>query len=143
MIYSFTEFRNILHDFFVFIWLLLDLYKVLDSIFFRFPFWKAKLMPEKYSKLIQVFISLFQITLREKCPYSGFFGSVFSCFLNEYGEIRSISLYSVWIREDRDQKNSEYGHFSRSVSFSIIFQSFDTMAFDLWVKQMGKLMKNF
>ena len=140
MIYSFTEFRNILHSFFVFIWLLLDLYKVLDSIFFRFSFWKAKLMP---AKLIQVFISLFQITLREKCPYSGFFCSVFSCFLTEYGEIRSISLYSVWIRENRDQKNSEYGHFSRSVSFSIIFQSFDTMAFDLWVKQMRKLMKKF
>ena len=128
MIYSFTEFRNILHSFFVFIWLLLDLYKVLDSIFFRFSFWKAKLVP---AKLIQVFISLFQITLREKCPYSGFFWSVFSCLRTEYGEMRSISPYSVRIRENTDQKNSEYGHFSRSVSFSIIFQSFDIMAFDL------------
>ena len=128
MIYSFTEFRNILHSFFVFIWLLLDLYKVLDSIFFRFSFWKAKLVP---AKLIEVFISLFQITLREKCPYSGFFWSVFSCLRTEYGEMRSISPYSVRIRENTDQKNSEYGHFSRSVSFSIIFQSFDIMAFDL------------
>ena len=128
MIYSFTEFRNILHSFFVFIWLLLDLYKVLDSIFFRFSFWKAKLVP---AKLIQVFISLFQITLREKCPYSGFFWSVFSCLRAEYGEMRSFSPYSVRIRENTDQKNSEYGHFSRSVSFSIIFQSFDIMAFDL------------
>ena len=128
MIYSFTEFRNILHSFFVFIWLLLDLYKVLDSIFFRFSFWKAKLVP---AKLIQVFISLFQITLLEKCPYSGFFWSVFSCLRTEYGEMRSISPYSVRIRENTDQKNSEYGHFSRSVSFSIIFQSFDIMAFDL------------
>ena len=128
MIYSFTEFRNILHSFFVFIWLLLDLYKVLDSIFFRFSFWKAKLVP---AKLIQVFISLFQITLREKCPYSGFFWSVFSCLRTEYGEMRSISPYSVRIRENADQKNSEYGHFSRSVSFSIIFPSSDIMAFDL------------
>ena len=128
MIYSFTEFRNILHSFFVFIWLLLDLYKVLDSIFFRFSFWKAKLVP---AKLIQVFISLFQITLREKCPYSGFFWSVFSCLRTESGEMRSISPYSVRIRENTDQKNSEYGHFSRSVSFSIIFQSSDIMAFDL------------
>ena len=128
MIYSFTEFRNILHSFFVFIWLLLDLYKVLDSIFFRFSFWKAKLVP---AKLIQVFISLFQITLREKCPYSGFFWSVFSCLRTEYGEMRSFSPYSVRIRENTDQKNSEYGHFSRSVSFSKIFQSFDIMAFDL------------
>ena len=128
MIYSFTEFRNILHSFFVFIWLLLDLYKVLDSIFSRFSFWKAKLVP---AKLIQVFISLFQITLREKCPHSGFFWSVFSCLRTEYGEMRSISPYSVRIRENTDQKNSEYGHFSRSVSFSIIFQSSDIMAFDL------------
>ena len=128
MIYSFTEFRNILHSFFVFIWLLLDLYKVLDSIFFRFSFWKAKLVP---AKLIQVFISLFQITLREKCPHSGFFWSVFSCLRTEYGEMRSISPYSVRIRENTDQKNSEYGHFPRSVSFSIIFQSSDIMAFDL------------
>ena len=33
----------------------------------------------------------------------------------EYGEIRSISPYSVRIRENTDQKNSEYGHILRSV----------------------------
>ena len=29
-----------------------------------------------------------------------------------------ISLYSVPIRKNTDQKNSEYGHFLRSVAFS-------------------------
>ena len=33
---------------------------------------------------------------------------------NEYGEIRNISPYSVQMRENTDQKNSEYGHFLRS-----------------------------
>ena len=31
-----------------------------------------------------------------------------------YGEILRISPYSVWIRENVDQNNSEYGHFLRS-----------------------------
>ena len=55
-----------------------------------------------------------QISLREKCPYSEFFRSVFSRIRTEYGEIRSVSPYSVQMPEDTDQKNSEYGHFSRT-----------------------------
>ena len=39
-----------------------------------------------------------------------FFWSVFSRIQTEYEEIRSISPYSVRIRENTDQKNSEYGH---------------------------------
>ena len=50
-------------------------------------------------------------TLCEKCPYSEFFWSVFSRIRTEYGEKRSIS---VQMRENTNQKNSEYGHFSRS-----------------------------
>ena len=53
--------------------------------------------------------------LQEKCLYSEFFWSVFSRIRTEYGKIRSISPYSVQIRENTDQKNSEYGHFSRNV----------------------------
>ena len=34
----------------------------------------------------------------------------------EYGEIQSISLYSVRIRENMDQQNSAYGHFSGIVN---------------------------
>ena len=34
--------------------------------------------------------------------------------LDEYGEICNISPYSVRIRENAEQNNSEYGHFSRN-----------------------------
>ena len=56
-----------------------------------------------------------EFSLREKCPYSEFFWSTFSRLQTEYGEMRSISPYSVRMRENMDQKNSEYEHFSRSV----------------------------
>ena len=57
------------------------------------------------------------LTLREKCPYSQFFWSVFSRVWTAYGEIRSISPYSVRMRENTDQKNSEYGHFTCSACY--------------------------
>ena len=41
--------------------------------------------------------------------------SVFSRIRTEYGKIRSMSPYSVRMRENTDQKNSAFGHFSRSV----------------------------
>ena len=40
--------------------------------------------------------------------------SVFSRIRAEYGEILHISLYSVLMQENTDQKISEYGHFPRS-----------------------------
>ena len=46
--------------------------------------------------------------------YSELFWSVFSRIRAEYGEIRSISLYSVRMRENTDQNNSKYGNFSCS-----------------------------
>ena len=52
--------------------------------------------------------------LREKCPYSELFWSAFSDIWTEYGEIRTIFLFSVRMRENGDQYNSEYGHFLRS-----------------------------
>ena len=45
-----------------------------------------------------------------------FLWSVFSRIRTEYGEIRSMSPYSVRMWENTDQKNSEYGHFSLSVN---------------------------
>ena len=42
------------------------------------------------------------------CPYSEFLWSAFS-------RMRSVSLYSAQMRENTYQKNSENGHFSRSV----------------------------
>ena len=59
--------------------------------------------------------TLNRLTLREKCPYSEPFWSVFSRIRTEYGKIRSISPYSVQIRENMNQNNSKYGHFSPSV----------------------------
>ena len=53
-------------------------------------------------------------TLRENCPYSEFFRSVFFRIRTEYGEIMSISPHSVRMRENTNQKNSEYEHFLRS-----------------------------
>ena len=45
----------------------------------------------------------------------GFSWSIFSRIQSECGEIQSISPYSVRMREIKDQNNSEYGLFSRSV----------------------------
>ena len=44
------------------------------------------------------------------------FWSAFFRIRTEYGEIRSISRYSVQMWENADQNNSEYGHFLRSVN---------------------------
>ena len=52
--------------------------------------------------------------LREKCPYWEFFWFAFSRIQTKYGEIRNISPYSVLMRENTNQKNSQYGYFSRS-----------------------------
>ena len=55
--------------------------------------------------------------LPKMCPYSEFFWSVFPRIWTEYEEILRIFPYSVRVRENsnRDQKNSEPEHFSRSV----------------------------
>ena len=58
------------------------------------------------------------LSLPEKCTYSELFWSAFSCIQTEYGEIFRVSLYSVQIRENTDQNNSECGYFLRSVFFS-------------------------
>ena len=58
-------------------------------------------------------------TLHEKCPYSEFSWPVLSRIQTEYGRIWSISPYLVQMRENMDQKNSEYEHSSRSNNKSI------------------------
>ena len=68
-----------------------------------------------------------QLSLRERCPYSELFWFAFFRIRTEYGEIRSIqsiSPYSVQIRENADQNNSEYGHFLRSVCFLFLFYDY-------------------
>ena len=51
--------------------------------------------------------------MRKKYPYSELFWSAFSRMWTEYGEALRISPYSVRMRKNADQKNSEYGHFLR------------------------------
>ena len=67
-------------------------------------------------------VPYFTYSLREKCPYSECFWSVFSRIRTEYGEIRSISFYSVWMRENTDQENSEYRNFSRTELLILIWK---------------------
>ena len=55
-----------------------------------------------------------ELPLRKKCPYKKFFWSVFFRIRTENNGIGSISPYSVRMRENTEQKNSEYGHFSHS-----------------------------
>ena len=57
--------------------------------------------------------------LREKCPYLELFWSSFFRIWTQYEEVRLISPYSVRIQENTDQKNSEYGHLSRSEALLI------------------------
>ena len=68
--------------------------------------------------------------LTEKCSYSEFFWSAFSNIWTEFRKIWSllrdihiledthISPYSVRMRENTDQKNYKYRHFSRSASIN-------------------------
>ena len=58
------------------------------------------------------------LTLRKKCPGLEFFWSVFSFVWTEYRDLFGKFPYLLLMRENADQKNSEYGHFLRSVIYS-------------------------
>ena len=51
--------------------------------------------------------------IEARCPYSEFSWSIFSRILTEHGE------YSVRMRENTDQKISEYGNFSRGENSTV------------------------
>ena len=53
------------------------------------------------------------LTLREKSLYLEFFWSLFFRICTEYKDIFRFSPYSVQMPENKDQKNFEYGDFSR------------------------------
>ena len=57
------------------------------------------------------FYILWSFALRKKCPYSELFWSAFSLIRTEYGDIQSISLYSVQMRKNADWNNAKYGRF--------------------------------
>ena len=48
-----------------------------------------------------------RLALNKKCPYSEFFWSTFFRIRTEYGNLLHKSLYSVRMRKNTDQKNSE------------------------------------
>ena len=65
-------------------------------------------------------------TLRKKCSYSDLFWSAFFRIRTEYREIIRISPYSVQIRENADQNNSEYGHFLHSAKEMVSSNKYPT-----------------
>ena len=75
--------------------------------------------PDKYSYSGMVLdltkVELFHCQMNcGKCPYPEIFWSSFFRILTEYEEMLRISLYSVWMRENTNHKNSDYGLFSRN-----------------------------
>ena len=57
--------------------------------------------------------------LYKKWPYLEFFWSAFSWIRTKYGNLQSKSPYSVRMRANADQKNSEYEYFShRALSWT-------------------------
>ena len=69
-----------------------------------------------FRNLLNASISILS-TLHEECPYLEFPGPHFSA-LRLNTKIYSVckSSYSVQMRENNDQKDSEYGHFLRSTN---------------------------
>ena len=57
------------------------------------------------------------MTWRKKYLYAEFFWSVFFRIRTEYGDSLRKFPYSVLMWEHTDQKISQYGHFSGSVSW--------------------------
>ena len=83
-----------------------------QEIFFKIGFFKnwAKFAGKRLSLLTA------NIKLHGKCRHSELLWSVFSRIRTEYGEVLRVSPYSVRMRENRDQKNSKYENFLRSVN---------------------------
>ena len=69
-------------------------------------------------------------TLLKKRPYSKLFWFIFSRILTKHGEISEISPYWVRMRENADQNNSKYGHFSLS---DILYSRSYTRSVLLWL----------
>ena len=69
------------------------------------------------------------LTLRKECPYSEFYLACIFRIRTEYRYLLSKSLHSVQMRENADEKNSEYGHFLCSVIFLRIFQNSRNISF--------------
>ena len=90
-------------------------------IFFKFVFslqqsycnkiYYENLQKHKFKNNFQGSINSISPSLLKKFQYSELFRSAFARLRTKYGEIRNIYPYSVQMRENMDQNNSEYGHF--------------------------------
>ena len=82
--------------------------------------------------------------LCKKCSYSGFFRSAFSRIRIEWGEIQSLSPYSVQVRENTNQINSErqslfsFYTLNKKCSFPLSISSF-FLCSDTWVCEPSKI----
>ena len=90
------------------------IWKIVGTFIFIVNFFLLLVFGSQSRTLEGVFFKKGRCPLREKCPYSELFWSVFSRIRTEYGEILRIPPSSFRIWEDADQNNSEYRHFSRS-----------------------------
>ena len=79
--------------------------------------------------------------LRETCPFSEFFLSIFSRIRNGYGEMLRISPYSVRMRANTGQKNSKYRHlicsevcFWRHNTILFLFQNLVELVFRIFIR---------
>ena len=82
-------------------------------------------------------------SLCEKCPYLEFFWSIFFRICFEYGEIWSVSPYSVQMRMNADQKKSKYEHFLSSDWTSVHWTTIKLTDFYLMRIMGGCLMGSF
>ena len=71
--------------------------------------------------------------LRKKCPHSELFWSAFSRIRTKYDRIQ----YSVRMRENMDQNNFEYGHFSRNDRQKVTFSSLFEIIAVYWSARFG------
>ena len=80
-----------------------------------------KLLKEIYMqcviKLTLILQEKGELSLRKYCLYSELFWFAFSRTRTEYRTILCISPYSVQMRENANQNNSEYGHLLRRVYY--------------------------
>ena len=76
----------------------------------------------------------YEAPLLKQCLYEELFWSPFSHIWTEYGEIRSISPYSVRMRENGDQDNSSYEHFLSSALQKRIKKGLATFKKEFYLK---------
>ena len=84
-----------------------------------------------FNCIIHLLACILGSTMCKRCLYSELFWSTFSHICTEYGGILRISPYSVRMRENMGQNNSEYGHFLRSAIISS-YGGFDNVIFPIF-----------